>query len=287
MNYWPKHVGPWLAATVTLSAAEEGLYSRLCDWAYKQEQPLPLDTEEVLKISRAKDKTERDTTMSMVARFFVQTDDGYHHERIEKELANARGRTARAVASRAENAARQKAYRDRRTALYAQANELGLQFHGIHATNEQLVEMILKVGATPITRNALRDASHNALCHASHTAAESQTLETSNLPLQEVREIASRVTSRVMSSHAVTDAGALCKRARALGMASVNPGDARLLELLQRGADPEAIVMACSEAVARSKGWGWALARAKGQHEDHEREHAEMLKWAPGLAHKG
>src|SRR5262245_2521790 len=89
MNYWPKHVGPWLAATVTLSMQEEGCYSRLCDWAYKQEQPLPLDMDEVYKISRARDKQERDVTQAMLARYFVQTDSGWRHERIERELAVA------------------------------------------------------------------------------------------------------------------------------------------------------------------------------------------------------
>jgi hypothetical protein len=73
---------------------------------------------------------------------------------------------------------------------------------------------------------------------------------------------------------------------RAVGMASVNPSDARLHQLLAAGVDIEAIAMAAAQAVARGKGFAYALAIAKGEHEERERERAEMAKWAPGLATK-
>jgi hypothetical protein len=71
---------------------------------------------------------------------------------------------------------------------------------------------------------------------------------------------------------------------RSMGMASVNPGDPRLRELLDAGVDVEAIAMAAAQAVARHKGFAYALAIAKGEYEQQQRERDEMAKWAPGLS---
>lgn len=288
MNYWPKHIGPWLKATVTLSAVEEGLYSRLCDWCYAQERPLPLDEPEILLISRARDRTERDTTMTVVRRFFVQTDTGFRHERIERELINARKRGAASLEFRSTHAERQKRYRDRRRSLYLQAYELGVPpAAGIHATNEQLVEAIVKAGASPryverdVTRDVTRDAS---LTTATVTAPEAGNRESHTL---EEGRYGYVETSRVTVTRDVTAAGAACKRMRSMGMASVNPSDPRLLELLDAGVEVEDIAMAAAQAQARGKGFAYALAIAKGQHEEKQQQLAKLAEWAPNLVSKG
>lgn len=56
-----------------------------------------------------------------------------------------------------------------------------------------------------------------------------------------------------------TAAGLVCRAMRRAGLAAVNPGDPRLLELLRQGATEAEFVGLTAEAVAKSKGFAWVL----------------------------
>jgi hypothetical protein len=54
-------------------------------------------------------------------------------------------------------------------------------------------------------------------------------------------------------------AGGVCRAMRAVGLAAVNPGDPRLLALLEQGATEAEFVGIAEEAVKGRKGWAWVL----------------------------
>ena len=87
-------IGDYTADTTDLSAEEEGIYLRLMNWYYKNEQPLPDDR--VCSISRSDNKK----THWVLSRFFkseTQRVDGedltvWRHPRIEAEIKDAQPR---------------------------------------------------------------------------------------------------------------------------------------------------------------------------------------------------
>lgn len=56
-----------------------------------------------------------------------------------------------------------------------------------------------------------------------------------------------------------TKAGAMCKAMRAAGLSATNPGDPRLLALIEQGATEEEFAGIAAEAAAGGKGWAWVL----------------------------
>ncbi len=73
-----------------------------------------------------------------------------------------------------------------------------------------------------------------------------------------------------------TPAGAACIAMRKAGMQAVNPGDPRLLALLAQGATPEELAGVAADAVAKGKGFAWALKALEGRRAD-----AQAIALAP------
>jgi hypothetical protein len=65
-----------------------------------------------------------------------------------------------------------------------------------------------------------------------------------------------------------TPAGAACLAMKAAGMQAVNPGDPRLLALLEQGASTEELAGVAADAVAKGKGFAWALKALEGRRAD-------------------
>lgn len=83
----------------------------------------------------------------------------------------------------------------------------------------------------------------------------------------------------VVDGHEPTPQGRVCKAMKAAGLQAVNPGDPRLLALIAQGATDEEFEGAAREAVARGKGFAYALAALTGKRSD-----AATLKLAPPVA---
>lgn len=66
-------------------------------------------------------------------------------------------------------------------------------------------------------------------------------------------------SERALSGFQPTKAGAICRAMRAAGMAQTNPGDPRLLALIEQGATEAEFVGIAGEAAAGGKGWAWVL----------------------------
>jgi hypothetical protein len=56
-----------------------------------------------------------------------------------------------------------------------------------------------------------------------------------------------------------TAAGAICRAMKQAGLSATNPGDPRLLALLEQGATEAEFAGIAAEAVAKAKGWAWVL----------------------------
>lgn len=90
---------PWYAfypadyqrRTAGLTMVQDGAYRRLMDQYYLTGDPLPANADELLRICRAFADDERAAVTHVLARFFVLSDDGWHHERIDSELARRAG----------------------------------------------------------------------------------------------------------------------------------------------------------------------------------------------------
>lgn len=90
MNYYRRWIADYQAKTQHLSMAEEGAYTRLLDFCYAHEKPLPLKKRELYLIAKAVSRSDRKALESVLEKFFVMEQDGYHNSRVDEEIASAR-----------------------------------------------------------------------------------------------------------------------------------------------------------------------------------------------------
>lgn len=88
---------PWFAFdidayegnTAHLSMLEDGAYNRLLRYYYKTATPLPTKQDQVFRICRAIDESEKQTATSVLNEFFRLEEDGWHNDRADEELAKS------------------------------------------------------------------------------------------------------------------------------------------------------------------------------------------------------
>lgn len=157
MNYYPFHIGDYIAATRHLSWDEDAAYRRLLDWCYANEKPLPLDEDRVCRLVVATSDAQRHAVTSVLSEFFVRTDDGWRHTRVDQELA-AMQEKKEAVEERDEHEkTRQQKHRERRAALFARLAEVGV-FPAWNAKTGELERLIAEHCDEPVTGD-----SHSAV----------------------------------------------------------------------------------------------------------------------------
>lgn len=84
MHYYRFDINAWSADTGYLLPEEVGVYLRLVNYYYDKEQPIPLEYRAVLKkLSLLSYPNEVETILTD---FFIKTENGYKHTRIEEEL---------------------------------------------------------------------------------------------------------------------------------------------------------------------------------------------------------
>lgn len=86
MNYYRRYVGDYLRDTARLSMLEHGAYNLLLDYYYADEQPLPLDKDELYIMVRAMTPGDRKAVDKVIAKFFERQADGYHQKRADHEI---------------------------------------------------------------------------------------------------------------------------------------------------------------------------------------------------------
>lgn len=98
MNHYPRHVGDYLRKTIGLTLAQDGAYTRMIDLYYSSEQILPKKPE-IFQEIRCRSKSDREAVSFVLAKFFIETDDGYRHERCDEELLKYKDKSAKAKAA--------------------------------------------------------------------------------------------------------------------------------------------------------------------------------------------
>jgi uncharacterized protein YdaU (DUF1376 family) len=86
LNYYRRYVGDYLRDTARLSMLEHGAYNLLLDYYYADEQPLPLDKDELYLMVRAMTPSDRKAVDKVIAKFFERQADGYHQKRADHEI---------------------------------------------------------------------------------------------------------------------------------------------------------------------------------------------------------
>lgn len=95
MNFYPRYPGDYIRKTMHLSMVEDGAYTRLLDWYYSNEQPIPGDRR--YAVARASTAAEKKAVDGVLAEFFTTIEGAHHSARADAEIeaAQKRIRTAR------------------------------------------------------------------------------------------------------------------------------------------------------------------------------------------------
>jgi uncharacterized protein YdaU (DUF1376 family) len=95
MHYYKHHIGDFLKDTGHLSNDQMGVYLRMLWRYYLDEKPLENDCESIAFAMRSDEKT----VGLLLKHFFVLQDDGWRHNRCDKEIADYHDKKEKAVNS--------------------------------------------------------------------------------------------------------------------------------------------------------------------------------------------
>lgn len=88
MHYYQFNIGDYRKDTIHLSRIEHSIYRDLIDWYYLEESPIPKETQVVIRRLRLGCESDILMLSNVLNDFFVLTDDGYRHGRIDADIAD-------------------------------------------------------------------------------------------------------------------------------------------------------------------------------------------------------
>jgi len=228
VNYYEHHLGDYAKDTAHLSMIEHGAYRLLLDRYYATEQGIP--AEQAHRVARARTKEEREAVGVVLTEFFQLVDGVWINGRAEEEIAKAQVRITAAKSNG------KKGGRPRK-----KDNPDGTQEKpgGFSVGSEN--ETQPKAHHTPDTKH------HTQLTHTESSPPELRPDELQRAP---------------------SLAGQVCMAMKAQGVADVNPGHLDLLRLIEAGATVDEFVGCAQEAVAKGKGFAYAVGTVKRRREE-------------------
>jgi len=88
MNWYPRFPGDYMRDTAHLSLTEHGVYNVLLDHYYSTREPLPKDSNALMRICRAYEDFERLAVVGIADKYFPVNGDGKrHNKRADIEIA--------------------------------------------------------------------------------------------------------------------------------------------------------------------------------------------------------
>lgn len=84
MYYYKFNIADWHLATSHLMLEEEAIYFKLINYYYDTEQPIPKETQTVIRRLRLGNYS--DMVNLVLQEFFILEDDGWHHVRCDQEI---------------------------------------------------------------------------------------------------------------------------------------------------------------------------------------------------------
>lgn len=94
INFYPFHIGDYMAHTAHLEPMEDLAYRRMIDLYYTREDLLPADPAEVAKLIRMRGYL--DVVKSVLLEFFTNTEIGWLHKRCDYEISEMQSKRSKA-----------------------------------------------------------------------------------------------------------------------------------------------------------------------------------------------
>jgi len=298
VNWFPFDMDAWNRRTKEFGHTHRGIYVTLLAWYYGTGGPLPLSWERLYRIGEAQTAPEREALHEILAACFECSEDGWRNVRADEELAHfhasrdpevtlsrdmsvtgvtrhaSRGVTPSRIRS---DAARQRRYRDMKSAVAERLNMLGATCSR-HQPFSELQEIATRLGVvidasflgSDKTAFVTRDVTIDTRNHSNSSALLSSggAREQGKPEGGEEAEIAQKSGNSEPFTLVDSPVAELCRRVKQQGVFGLYPSHPRLAELLALGVQAEAMVAIAAETVARGKGLAWMLATAKGRHMD-------------------
>lgn len=97
MNFYPRYPAHYVAKTLHLTMEQDGAYTRLLDWCYMNERPVP--HAQRYSIARATKPSEKRAVDAVLSEFFSRTENEWENDRVSAEIEKAAPRLAAAKAN--------------------------------------------------------------------------------------------------------------------------------------------------------------------------------------------
>jgi len=94
MNFYPRYPADYMSKTLHLTMEQDGAYTRLMDWCYANEKPIP--HKQRYAIARAQKASEKRAVDDVLSEFFSIENDVWTNERIMLEMEKDAPRRAAA-----------------------------------------------------------------------------------------------------------------------------------------------------------------------------------------------
>lgn len=262
-TWMPLLVDKYLGDTTHLTTEQHGAYLLLLMAMWKSDGRLPNDDEQlraITRLERARWRVFRPVLMAL-----LRANDGDEfvtQKRLSEELARSKEIVEKKSGAGKAGAAK-------RWKKDASANGAGNGTQDDTGIADALAngqQEAWQTGApTPTPIQALREAEH---AYRPDTARAPDEEPPGN-------------EAGTAGAPPPTPAGAVCRAMRRAGLAETNPGDPRLLALLEQGATEAEFAGIAAEAVAKGKGWAWVLAVLQAR-----RAEAAAIRLAPPPAER-
>ena len=106
MHYYKFNIGDYRSHTARLTLIENHCYRTMLDEYYLTERPLQTD---IKKLARILGLAGHETEITQVLEdFFIISDEGWRHKRVDKEIADYKKNVAQAKAAGEASAAKRK-----------------------------------------------------------------------------------------------------------------------------------------------------------------------------------
>jgi uncharacterized protein YdaU (DUF1376 family) len=180
MNYYPFHIGDYIAHTGHLSWEEDIAYRRMLDWYYLNEKPLPADAGKVARLVRMPKSLK--AVEGVLDEFFTLMDDGWHNKRADQELASMLAKQEQQATKDEHESDRMRRYRERRAQMFAALREAGVvpAWDVPMKELQRLFEQTCNAPETDLQREQV------ANCNASATAIPTPTPTPTPTPKKEI-----------------------------------------------------------------------------------------------------
>jgi len=97
VNFYPRYPAHYVAKTLHLTMEQDGAYTRLLDWCYMNERPVP--HAQRYAIARATKLSEKRAVDDVLSEFFSRAENAWENDRVSSEIAEAAPRIAAAKAN--------------------------------------------------------------------------------------------------------------------------------------------------------------------------------------------